>query len=329
MMRNPTSHNLKWNTALQLLRMGHWELGFELFESRIDKKDFQKRHHLPDTARWHGESLNSKTILVIAEQGYGDSIQFVRLLPRLRDYGAGKIILQCPDALINLFNHSHLCDMVISEKQQADIQFDCYVVMMSLARYFSLTPNTIPMQGGYLAPPGGEAFSMDLPKTFENKSKIGLVWRGSNMHPRDRVRSVPLGVFTPILRRDDIAIISLQREDAAINEVKNSEWHDKIHHIGTRLDDFSTSASAISQLDLLIGVDTAPQHLAGALGIPTWMVIDSGNDWRWLSDKNTICWYESMRIFRQPTFGDWRTPISEINTELDKLVADYKTAPAS
>jgi Flp pilus assembly protein TadD len=287
-----------------LLLQGDLEHGWPEYEWRWRGKgatstppDFQQ-------PQWHGENVEGKIILLHAEQGFGDSIQFVRYVPLVAARGA-TILLQCPPDLRRLFQS-------VSGVQQTLLpgpvlpKFDFHCPLASLPLAFGTTIHSIPAAVPYIS----GAARTDLLAGF----KVGVAWSGRPSHANDANRSIPIKHFEPLSKLQNIALHSVQKDspprDLALN---------LIDHSG-ELEDFTDTASLIVALDLVISADTAVAHLAGALGKPTWLLLPFAPDWRWLLNRDDSPWYPTMRLFRQPAPGDWPAVIQRVADELQKLI---------
>lgn len=255
---------------------------------------------------WTGDPLDGITLLVHAEQGFGDTIQVARYLPLIRNQG-GKVLFWCPPDLTSLLETVPGVESVFSQ-MKPEYAFDTHIPMMSLPRVFKTSLETIPAQIPYLRAPANAQIS--FPQTTGKNPKIGLVWCGSLSQPNDR-RPIPFEVLSPLLQMAGIDFFSLQKGDRGLS-AQPDYGKERVGDLSDQLTDFAHTAAAIENLDLLITVDTAVAHLAGALGKPVWLLLSFTPDWRWMIDREDSPWYPTMRLFRQPNPGDW-------NGVLDKL----------
>jgi hypothetical protein len=253
------------------------------------------RRNLPGP-QWDGSDPAGRTILVHAEQGFGDTIQFARYLPRIGSH----VVLCCDRPLVPLLGQLHSVDVVA--KDAAIPAYDCWIDQMSLPRVFGTRLETIPAAEGYLC---AEAWSSALPDGF----KVGLAWAGNPAHSNDLRRSMPATAMQRILAVPGVSFISLQ-VGARAGELSLPP---------PTLDDFAATASLIAALDLVITVDTAVAHVAGALGKPAWVLLPYAPDWRWLLGRSDSPWYNSLRLFRQRVPGDWDAVTEEVAGELARL----------
>jgi len=286
----------QYNLSQVLLQTEAWEEGWKLFDSRLA---FRNQSLNPDTKApfWKGENLEGKTILVWNEQGFGDTLQFVRYVPLLQQYGAN-VCLRVQPALKRLIQQNFEGINVISPKE-AIPEVDFQIPIMSLPQFFGNTP--LPLQRPIVS------HQTHTPQQESPKLKIGLVWAGNPHHPDDQKRSIPARFFARLLKRKDVDWYSLQVGNA-VEDLKDSQ----LTVLAPMIEDFVDTAQYIEELDLVISVDTAVAHLAASMNKKVWLLLDYAPDWRWgLDDSNTI-WYPSVQIFRQEKSGDWNGLIKAI-----------------
>ena len=263
---------------------------------------------------WRGEPLPGKTLFVFAEQGVGDTIHFVRYL-RLARPAVGRIILACHPPLKSLLTHSHCADVVIGQ-EEAPPPFDRYVPLLHLPGVFNTVLESIPATVPYLVPEGAHP----LPAAPAGHLKVGLTWAGNPAFLDDAIRSVPLEQFAGILGLAGVSFFSLQLDVPAPDEAFFQS--SSLINAMAGVKNFEDTANLIQQLDLVISVDTAVAHLAGALGKPVWTLINRSPDWRWLLQRTDSPWYPTMRLFRQPHSGGWQPVLAQVAAELQKLLQD-------
>jgi hypothetical protein len=252
-------------------------------------------------------------LLVHAEQGLGDAIQFARYLPLLAERGA-EIILECPVPLVRLLATVQGVARVIARGEAApacDFQTPLLSLPLRMATILENLPNRVP----YLRVPDGAAVKM-APGS-PDRLKVGLVWSGSPLHGKDQSRSIALEKLSRLLTVPNVTFHSLQVA-AANHELSQVELARSVMNLEPQLTDFAATASAIQQLDLVISVDTAVAHLGGALGKPVWVLIPFAPDWRWLLGREHSPWYLTMRLFRQTHRGDWTSVIEKVYVDLQK-----------
>jgi TPR repeat len=330
----PNHINALWNRALGLLKLGNFAQGWVEYEWRW-KCDFMSLPHLVQPI-WDGSALQGKTILLIAEQGFGDMIQFVRYVPLVAQSG-GRIIVQCPSALTRLFATCSFISQIVDSETELP-EFDVYAHFMSLPRIFGTTLETIPTAIPYLNPP--EKYPQLLPVKPSTQLKVGIAWASgykdeTAMLLKDyKKRSCPLAYFVELLQIPGVSLYSLQLgKDVAdlydyLSDTSDSAIVDLsggMHHGGNRIQDFADTAAIAFQLDLVISVDTSVVHLSGALGKPTWVLLPFTADWRWLLGRNDSPWYpHKMRLFRQPQQGDWESVFREVAIALQEIPIEMR-----
>jgi len=305
----PDSAKAHWNRGLALLRMGDFERGWKEFEWRWEVKEPSIRLHGFDEQRlWRGEQpVEGKTILLHAEQGLGDTIQFVRYVPDVAALGA-KVVVQVHPELKTLVSSIAGVDRVIG-KGEPVADFDMHCPLMSLPLAFNTRLETIPAKIGYLSGSSERAASWAdwLPKSAT--PKIGIAWAGNPHHANDRLRSIALPRLMPLLSAAGFQFVSIQK-DLRDGDLEFLREHPPLIHLGDQIVDFSDTAAIMLHLDLVVTVDTAVAHLAGALGRPVWVLLDHTPDWRWMFEREDSPWYPSARLFRQQTAGDWKSVVA-------------------
>ncbi len=316
----PDMPDAHWNKAISLLASGRYAEGWEQYEWRWRAVDGLDLPRIPQPM-WDGSDLAGKTILILCEQGYGDTLQFMRYLPMVRALG-GRIVLECASPLKPLLAAQEAVASVILRGGSRP-SFDCWLPMMSLPRVFGTDLPSLPAACPYLALPGAIPDAL-ADGAGGDRLSVGLVWRGSLTNNRGRFRSCNLADLEPVLAVDDAAFFSLQTElsDADRKALEKSPIVD----LGSDFRDFADSARAIAGLDLVVSVDTAAAHLAGALARPVWTVLSAMPDWRWLTDRDDSPWYPSMRLFRQRTVAVWSDVFNEVAVALKLQAARYGAA---
>lgn len=312
---NPATVDAHWNRSLVLLRQGDYVQGWPEYEWRLQRPGCRERSF--GKPMWDGSPLAGKRILVVCEQGFGDTIQFARYLPMLKAQGA-HVILECPAELVRLFSG---CAAVEEVKTQAlpntpANAYDAYVYLMSLPALFQTTIETIPPADGLLSP--DPAVTTPWQKRFETLKgiNVGLVWAGSQEPPD---RSCSLAQYAPLLTVPHVTFYALQKGPAAA-EAEEPCSHGKLINLDTDITDFADTAAILQQLDLVITVDTAVAHLAATLQRPTWVLLPHVADFRWLTGREDSPWYPGMRLFRQPRRGDWEAVIQAVAAALETFV---------
>ncbi len=297
-----------WNRGVAHLLAGQFAEGWDAYEWR--KRRYPACYPPLPGSQWEGEALDRRTILVRAEQGFGDALQFARYLPLLTGRGA-QVVLQTSSPLIPLMQR--IPGVLIAERGRLPY-YDVWVDQMSLPRLFHTGAETIPAASGYLMPDPllAEAWDTTLPFGL----RVGIAWAGNPAHHNDRRRSLPVTALAPIVGAGARMLVSLQVGPQAPDISKVFGLKDFSH----QLTDFAATAALIAGLDLVITVDTAVAHLAGALGIPTWLMLAHAPDWRWMLNRDDSPWYSSMRLFRQERPGDWAGVVERVATALTGIV---------
>jgi Tfp pilus assembly protein PilF len=316
------SADAHWNYSLLQLRMGDYERGWENYEWRWRVRgEFTPPQSFAQPL-WDGSDLRGKTILLHAEQALGDTLQFVRYVPLVAQRG-GRVVLQSPPELIRVLKSLQGVDEIVAAGKPLP-RFDVHCPLMSLPRLFSTRLNTIPCPIPYFCPEPQlvEQWNRRL-EPYRGQFKVGLVWAGRQVHMSDGDRSIGLAQLAPLAKVGVDAFFSLQKGSPAGQSpppgMNLIDWT-------AELRDFADTAALIANLDLVISVDTAMAHLAGAMGKPVWVLLLYVSDWRWLLDRDDSLWYPTMRLFRQPAIGDWTTAISAIAEKL-KAEISRLTAP--
>lgn len=288
------------NKALLHLSLGEFAEGWQEYEYRWQTSQFHKL----ETGRplWLGdESLSGRTILLHAEQGIGDTIQFVRYVELVKNLGA-KILLSVPQVLVELFRSIDGIARISPNEATADFDFQC--PLMSLPLAFKTTLDSIPAKTPYLFAPTERTHHWATALSAHHRPRVGLVWAGNPKFLSDFNRSAPLRLLLPLQSVKTASFFCLQKEIPARDNNALAEFAD-MHDMSKHLTDYSETAAIIANLDLVITVDTSVAHLAGALGKPVWVLLPFESDFRWLRDRLDSPWYPSARLFRQAFYGDW------------------------
>lgn len=310
--------NARFNLGYLLLRQGKFEEGWACFEARNWHAALAARMPCP---RWQGEALAGKAVLVGYEGGHGDMIQFSRYVELLQQRGAAAVDVLCHPPLKALFGSLRGVDRVIGyDEALPQAQWDCWVPLLSMPYLCGTTLDSIPAPIPYLhALP--ERLEKWLPLLPHGGLRVGLVWKGSPQFENDADRSLQsLQQLLPLAGVAGVQYVSLQR-GAGEEEARHPPPGFHLLDLGARMDDFADAAAIIAGLDLVICVDTAIAHLAGALGKPCWVMLPYYKpDWRWLEERSDTPWYPGMRLFRQAAMGAWEEVVAQIAGELARLV---------
>jgi tetratricopeptide (TPR) repeat protein len=298
-----------YNLAMSQLRSGDFASGWRNYEWRwnSEKSPLLKRNF--SQPQWRGEPLNGARIVLHAEQGLGDSIQFLRYLPLVQAAG-GTIVLEVQDRLRRIAAELPGIAELVSSGEPLP-SFDWHCPLLSLPLAFGTTLGTIPAQTPYLSVPEQARMKMDTFSWPTEGLRIGFVWAGNPTFLKDRARyrSIPFPLLKPLIEITGIHLFSLQIGEASAELVGAPET---INDLSPYVSDMADTAAQIAHLDLIITVDTSVAHLAGALGVATWVLLPFAADWRWLQTRSDSPWYPAIRLFRQPSPGAWEPVIAEV-----------------
>jgi tetratricopeptide (TPR) repeat protein len=320
------------NLALALFMRGDLGAGLPLYEKRLDVgKNPQfaafgasgvaaMLSKLSAIPRWQGEPLQGKSLLVWTEQGIGDSLMMLRYIALLKAQGAGLTAVCCGPELAGIFLDN--VDVVIDRRAQFPAgSFDLHCPIMSLPYCFKTTLDNIPNHVPYLTVPTAARNRWAARFRQFPGPRVGLVWAGNRQLKSDHLRSTTLARYAPLMQCAGVHFFSLQQGEAA-RELQSVDWpiQDWMHDCG----DIAHTAALIDHLDLVISVDTAVAHLAGALGKPIWLLNRFESEWRWMMEREDSPWYPSMRIFRQPAVHDWDSVIARVCIQLEIFVRAHE-----
>lgn len=313
---DPDHAQTQWNASMEKLLRGDYVNGWRQYEWRWQTPVFHSMQRPFSQALWLGEEdVRGKTILLHAEQGLGDTLQFCRYASLVAKRGA-TVVLLVPAPLKALLRTLAGVSSVLTDDEPLP-PFDFHCPLMSLPLAFATTVDSIPATLPYLS------VSMDAIASWQQRlpqtdlPRIGVVWSGRLLHRHDYRRSIALSEFASLFSAK-AQFVSLQ------NEVREADTqtlaaHPGLLHFGEQLKNFSDTAALIAEMDLVICVDTAVAHLAGALGKPVWLLLPFQADWRWLKDRSDSPWYPGMRLFRQTIHGDWSGVLDAVRQALKAL----------
>lgn len=307
----PLAH---FNLGTLLLRMGRMEEGWREYEYRWQTATFTPLN-CPQP-QWNGEPLDG-TLLVHTEQGIGDTLQFARFLPMIRER-CQRMILVRPDHLACLFTADHWADEVRSSGEISLDSFQAFLPLMSAPHALRLSLDQIPRPHGYLTPAKREV-DLGEPHVSEAKLKVGIAWCGSPTHVNDAFRSTTVEKFACLFQVPKVAFYSLQLDVSESDRRVLAEYA-TVRDLSNLQQDLADTAEVIRQLDLVITVDTAILHLCAGLGMSVWGLISRRSDWRWLTDEHKSSpWYDSLRLFRQRELDDWDELMQRVAGELQRM----------
>jgi hypothetical protein len=312
---DPTHAHANFSEALLLLAGGDLLEGFEKYEWRWRLGTLVPRDACAPL--WNGEDLEGRTILLHAEQGIGDTIHALRYVPLIAARGA-RVILEVPQQLVRLARRLAVHAQVVAAGE-ATPHYDLHCPLMALPRAFATTLEMIPANVPYLgADPDAVARWSSI--VSGSSPKVGIAWAGNPQHRADAQRSIAIErLLLPLLRVGGVRAFSLQVGERAADLARLPEG--LVHDLSPQLCHFAETAAAIANLDLVITVDTALAHLAGALGKPTGLLLHARPDWRWLRDRDDSPWYPTARLFRQPARGDWDGVVLRARDALERLAS--------
>ena len=313
---NPGDALAHFNLAFILLLAGDFEHGFAEYEWRWQCPQHLESYPSRKLSQplWDGSDLDGRTLLLHSEQGFGDTIQFIRYAPLIAQRG-GRVVAECQEPLIRLLKTVAGIEQLVV-RGNALPEFHVHAPLMSLPRILGTTLENIPAQVPYLIAPKS---SIKLKAASASQLKVGIVWAGSSTNQRDRTRSCFLSHFFKLLNTPSVAFYSLQKGPRAA-ELAQLASELPIQDLSSHLSDFADTAAAVAQLDLVITVDTSVAHLAGAMNKPAWALLSFSPDWRWMLGREDSPWYPSMRLFRQEFPGDWAGLLQQVETALQCIL---------
>jgi tetratricopeptide (TPR) repeat protein len=317
----PDNPLTRYNHAHFLLMCGHLVEGF--VEHQWGRKCKQLSDGMPvfEGPEWQGENFAGKTLLLFAEYGIGDALQFVRYVPMVTARG-GTVVLQVQPAIAALLRS--MPGVVVLGRDEPVPHYDLQLPLMDLPRIFGTTLETIPVGVPYLKADPAKVEAWRTALGYQPGLKVGVVWAGSPLHKGDRQRSLSAEAVLPRLVMPGVQLFSLQKEPRAADGPVLQQLGSDITDLGPLLGDFTDTAAAVAALDLVISVDTSVAHLAGALGRPCWMLLPYALDWRWLRDREDSPWYPSIRLFRQGKPQVWHDVLSRVSAELRHVAAGQR-----
>lgn len=320
---NPNFAQARFVESVARLTLGDFAAGWRGYEARWSVGLLASQRRGFTAPLWSGtEPLNGKTILLHAEQGFGDTIQFARYAALVAERGAAEVIVEVQRELVPLLTGITGATAVLARGEPLPA-FDLHCPLLSLPLAFATELGTIPARIPYLAPPQASiaAWRDRLPR---RRPLIGLAWSGDRIHDNDLNRSIRLETLAPLLDLPDVAFVSLQH-DIRERDLAVLPKLSKLQRLEPQFCDFADTAAAISLVDAVISVDTAVAHVAGAVGKPLLLLLPFAADFRWLRERQDSPWYPTARLYRQPKFGDWDGAIASLRQDL--LRAEFFPPP--
>ena len=305
-----------WCRSLVQLLLGDLAVGWHNYQSRYQRRETALRNF--SQPLWRGEPLHGARILLYAEQGLGDTIQFLRYVPMVRAAG-GTLLLDVPSSMRRLTEQlPGIAELTVTG--EALSPFDWHCPLMGLPLAFRTTLETIPAQVPYLSIPAAAQQAAAKLAWPEQGLRVGMVWSGSPTHKNDRRRSIPLPILAPLFEIKGVHFLSLQLSAGA------SQVTAAITDLAPAIRDVADSAALMAHLDLVITVDTSMAHLAGALAKPVWVLLPFAPDWRWLLAREDSPWYPTMRLYRQPELDQWASVIARVHADLCAMARGHRAA---
>lgn len=309
----PESPEAHWNHALTLLATGNYADGWEEYEWRSLLPGFAMQKM--DRPQWQGEALDGRTLLIHAEQGLGDTLQFVRYLSLMQDLD-GEVLFACPERLTNLLQPvaGNIRIVPLGKRHDHDVQSP----LMSLPRLFHEALPYEPAENAYILPDSARVAAWQEKLGPTAGKRIGIAWQGSTGYEHDGRRSIPLLNFEPVAKQPSIELVSLQQGDGT-EQIAEMPWRDRIVDMTAEMDAdhaFIDTLAVMASLDAVVTSDTAIAHLAGAAGIPVYVALCHLPDWRWGLKGDSSPWYDSMQLVRQEQAGDWAGVFDRISAAI-------------
>ncbi len=315
---NPELPDVHFSLGTHLLREGNLKRGFAEYDWRWKCRTFSPR--VTDRPRWDGSPLDGRGVLLHAEQGLGDTLQFVRYAELVQQRG-GRTIVECQPPLVKLLASCRGVDQLVAMGQSLPA-FEVFCPLMSLPGVLGLEESEL-WTGPYLSPEPERVARWGERLGPHKELHVGLCWQGNPQHLFDSQRSLPLSLFAPLATIPGVRLISLQK-GAGSEQTANCGF--AIEELDSSLDAdgaFLDTAAVVQQLDLVIAADTAIAHLAGALAARVWILVSAHGDWRWMADREDSPWYPTARLFRQQQLGDWQAAITNVTRALADATAQW------
>ncbi len=312
---DPEFAEAHFEKAEALLLAGRLKEGWESYEWRFKLKQAEGMLPKTDKLQWNGQPLPPGKLLIIGDQGFGDCIQFGRLIPWAALL-CPQPILACSGELTTILGQIPGIGKIITRWEDTG-EYEAYIPLSGLPRLAGITPENVPPDN-YLAPDParvaawGEKLDQLVPK---GKRRIALVWAGRPTHKNDRKRTMRLEQFAPLFARDDLAIITVQKGDQ-IAQAGGYFGRAPLINLGPEIEDFGDTMAILRHVERLVTIDTSVAHIAGAIGAPTSLVLPHAPDWRWLLGRDDTPWYQSVRLFRQARAYDWAGVIERVSAAI-------------
>lgn len=319
--QSPGSLDVRFDRAEVLLQLGDFARGWPEYQYRYSLDYTSQLDRKVQKPLWDGRLMRGKTLLIHDEQGFGDTFQFLRLIQRAKAQSQARIVLQIRAEQAAFAQRMPGIDQVILQGELPPA-FDMHCHLMTLPMALELQLADLPGTMPYLSSDPERVRTWQKRLAGLPRPLVGLVWAGRSTHFNDNNRSMSLDTLAP-LARNDVTFVSIQKGDAAA-QAKSPLAGMRIVNLGDEIADFDDTAAILTLLDLLISVDSAPVHLAGALGRPAWVMLPFVPDWRWLLERDDTPWYPSLRLFRQSAVGDWSHVVTGMTHALKQVIAQSR-----
>jgi hypothetical protein len=299
---------------LRHMRAGDFERAWQVSDEVLRSRKGESPHSLPRHFQWvwDGEPLNDKRVLIRCYHGLGDTIQFIRYAPLVRRIARRVVVWAQPTLLPLLETAEGIDELLPLHEGVPEVEYDVDVESMELPHVFRSTVGTLPATVPYF-----HLKAAELPR--DQNLRVGLVWRCGDWAPE---RAVPIGLLLPLGDTPGVTL-HLMQVGEALNERPPG------FGVVSADEDLFRAAQTIAALDLMISIDSMPAHLAGALGVPTWTLLRSDCDWRWMADRQDTPWYPTMRLFRQSQVDEWERVVARVMSELSALAAGRRSPRAT
>jgi tetratricopeptide (TPR) repeat protein len=313
----PDLPSVRNNRGMILLARGDFARGWPEYEARLQLPGAPRR---PPGSAWQGERLDGRTILIYAEQGLGDLLQFIRYAPLVKARG-GRVVVRCGGRLIRILSTCAGIDELVSDDDPWP-PYDVHAALLSLPGIFCTDAGSIPADVPYLSTTTELVDAWRQRLSSDGRLLVGISWQGSPTYRGDYRRSIPLAEFAPLAAHRDVRLLSLQK-GFGIEQLADAPF--EVEDIGSQLDNGEANlleaAAVIKNVDLVVTCDTALAHLAGALAAPVWVALSRAADWRWQLDRRDTPWYPTMRLYRQQVLGRWRDAFGSMADDLRNRAA--------
>ena len=309
----PGNLGFRFDMAETLLLLGQFDRGWREYHHRYSLEHTTRIARKVQKPRWDGRAIPGKTLLIHDEQGFGDTLQFIRLAEWAKSRSQARVVLEVTEPLLPLAKRSIACDDVIA-RGTIPPAFDVHCEMMSLPMAMGFRHEQLPGRIPYLIPDAGRVRKWEKRLGKLKRPLVGLVWAGRPTRYNGQNRAATLATLAP-LAMEGITFLSLQKGPPAA-EAKTPPSGMTLVDLGDEIKDFDDTAAILHVADLLITIDSAPAHLAGALGRPAWVMLGHVADWRWQLDTNDSPWYPTLRLFRQHARADWTGVVAEVGAAL-------------